>query len=173
MRRFIGSYGHGLTESATALQVNGNQQAAPAAGPVVLTGQFGTKDFDVAKATASGAPLPTPAGPPPLDELNGLLAKLGTVPTLKTLAPSVVALPDDWRTQGDWLGRYGRYWACCCAICSPQNYVWGMGKRRFCTMRKFAQTIPTQTTPFVIGYIGYTRPTGAPSKCRLHILIVV
>jgi ABC-type uncharacterized transport system permease subunit len=24
----------------------------------------------------------------------------------------VVALPDDWRTQGDWLGRYGRYWAC-------------------------------------------------------------
>ena len=55
------------------------------------------------------------------------MAKLGKVPTLRQLTPTVVALPDDWRTQGDWLGRYGRYWACCCAICSPDNYIWGAG----------------------------------------------
>jgi hypothetical protein len=40
----------------------------------------------------------------------------------------VIALADDWRTQGDWLGRYGRYWACCCAICSPLDYLWGAGQ---------------------------------------------
>jgi hypothetical protein len=40
----------------------------------------------------------------------------------------VIALPDDWRTEGDWLGRYGRHWACCCAICSPDDYTWGAGQ---------------------------------------------
>ncbi len=56
-----------------------------------------------------------------------VLEKLAAVPTLRQLAPTVVRLPDDWRTQGDWLGRYGRYWACLCAICAPQNYIQGAG----------------------------------------------
>ena len=42
-------------------------------------------------------------------------------------SPAVIALEDDWRTQGDWLGRYGRYWACCCSICAPEDYIWGAG----------------------------------------------
>lgn len=34
-------------------------------------------------------------------------------------------LMDDWATQGEWLGRYGTDWACLCAFCSPDDYVWG------------------------------------------------
>ncbi|MDQ3812446.1 MAG: hypothetical protein M3347_00685, partial [Armatimonadota bacterium] len=53
--------------------------------------------------------------------------------TLGAVAPGqenqfvVTALDDDWMTQGDWLGRYGRYWACLAAMLSPQDYVWGAG----------------------------------------------
>ncbi len=39
--------------------------------------------------------------------------------------PFVMYLDDDWRTQGDWLGRYGRYWACLAATCSPADFIWG------------------------------------------------
>jgi hypothetical protein len=41
----------------------------------------------------------------------------------------VTALADDWLTGGDWLGRYGRYWACLAATFHPipEDYVWGAG----------------------------------------------
>ena len=46
----------------------------------------------------------------------------------KTPAQTKVAqLPDDWTTQGTWLGRYGRYWACLSAMISPYDYIWGAG----------------------------------------------
>jgi hypothetical protein len=104
-----------------------------------LVGWYGnglTPDTDAGHhgvaALAAAAPIhpahhPTPAGPPTLDELNSLLAKLGSVPTLRQFKPTVVQIPDDWRTEGDWLGRYGRYWACLCAIDSPHDYIWGAG----------------------------------------------
>ncbi|MHB1768580.1 MAG: ligand-binding sensor domain-containing protein, partial [Phycisphaerae bacterium] len=44
--------------------------------------------------------------------------------------PQVVPITDDWRTQGSWLGRYGRYWACLFACVPPpdtDDYVWGPG----------------------------------------------
>jgi hypothetical protein len=79
----------------------------------------------------SAPPLPGPQGPPTLEELNALLADLGKVPFLAPeKQPAVVRLDDDWLTKGDWLGRYGRYWACCCAICSPRNYIWGAGPEK-------------------------------------------
>ena len=80
--------------------------------------------------SASEAPaLPSPARPPTAAEIQTLLARLSKVPQpSRQMSPVVVALHDDWRTQGDWLGRYGRYWACCCAICSPSDYVWGAGR---------------------------------------------
>lgn len=37
----------------------------------------------------------------------------------------VLPLDDDWTTKGDWLGRYGRYWACLMAVRSPNNLWWG------------------------------------------------
>jgi hypothetical protein len=72
--------------------------------------------------------LPEPLGLPTLAELNAMLADLAKVPFVPPeKQPQVIRLDDDWLTKGDWLGRYGRYWACCCAICSPDNYVWGAG----------------------------------------------
>jgi len=56
------------------------------------------------------------------------LAKVPFVPPEKQ--PAVVRLDDDWLTKGDCLGRYGRYWGCWCAICSPQNYEWGAGPEK-------------------------------------------
>jgi|GEM_PF-5099659 len=39
--------------------------------------------------------------------------------------PFVTPLPDDWITEGDWLGRYGGYWAVLAATVAPSDYVWG------------------------------------------------
>ena len=79
-------------------------------------------------ASASVAPLPVPAKPPTLTELNTLLRVVSAVaPDKDELGPKVVALDDDWVTEGDWLGRYGRYWTCLCATSSPSDYNWGAG----------------------------------------------
>lgn len=77
---------------------------------------------------AASVPLPMPATPPTLAELNAMLRVVSAVPPDKTeLTPHVVALQDDWLTEGDWLGRYGRYWACVPACSSPLDYYWGAG----------------------------------------------
>ena len=75
--------------------------------------------------------LPQPAAPPTLAELNAMLSDLAKVPFVPPeKQPVVVRLDDDWLTKGDCLGRYGRYWGCWCAICSPQNYEWGAGPEK-------------------------------------------
>ena len=74
------------------------------------------------------APLPKPAAPPEEQDLRAMLDEVLRVPALPPEEqPVAVRLDDDWLTRGDWLGRYGRYWACLCAICSPGNYLWGAG----------------------------------------------
>jgi len=86
----------------------------------------------LARLSAAGAvaPLPMPAGVPTLAELNAMLRTVRAVPPDRhELAPKAVALDDDWLTGGDWLGRYGRYWACLAATFHPipEDYVWGAG----------------------------------------------
>ena len=76
------------------------------------------------------ARLPKAAAVPTLARLNALAAEVAAVPpNPKEMEPFVTALPDDWRTAGDWLGRYGRYWACLCATFHPipEDYLWGAG----------------------------------------------
>ena len=34
---------------------------------------------------------------------------------------------DDWSTEGDWLGRYGRYWVSLCSFLYARDYFWGAG----------------------------------------------
>ncbi len=34
-------------------------------------------------------------------------------------------MADDWRTQGRWAGRYGRYWCVLPAMDPPTDYLWG------------------------------------------------
>ena len=115
-----------------------------------LIGRYGfgltvaPKSFDVSTTTkpttkSSAAPVTQPAfevavypsfqAAPNLKELNALLKQLSLVPIQADLySPPVVSLDDDWTTHGDWLGRYGRYWANLCAIISPSDYLWGAGQ---------------------------------------------
>ena len=75
------------------------------------------------------ADLPTPARAPNATELAQMLQRLLMVPPLAdSNVPTLAALDDDWRTQGDWLGRYGRYQAVLAAMLSPNDYLWGAGE---------------------------------------------
>jgi len=129
---WAGTYGGGLARlkgavpaaksasSLSALSVNPRSAILPA----------------VALAKADRNPqsfpsLPAPAAPPTLEELNAMLADLAKVPFVPPeKQPAVIRLDDDWLTKGDCLGRYGRYWGCWCAICSPKNYEWGAGPEK-------------------------------------------
>ncbi len=74
---------------------------------------------------ATNAPFPAAASAPSMDELNHLLQLLKSRQVTPKDAPPIAVLPDDWTTQGDWLGRYGRYWADLCAMISPKDLIWG------------------------------------------------
>ena len=82
-----------------------------------------------ASAQTAFPALPSSAKPPTLAELNAMLRVVSAVaPDKAELQPKAVALDDDWTTKGDWQGRYGRYWACLCAMSyAPFNYIWGAG----------------------------------------------
>ncbi len=41
--------------------------------------------------------------------------------------PRIVPLPDDWRTEGNWLGRYGKYWMCLFGADHGNDVAWGPG----------------------------------------------
>ncbi len=76
------------------------------------------------------AALPISPSPPTLAQMNQMLAEVRRVrPDPSEMKPHAAALADDWRTQGDWLGRYGRYWAALAAFFHPipEDYVWGAG----------------------------------------------
>ncbi len=94
-------------------------------------------------AAANAAPLPSPLAAPDGDELTALLKQVRAVPADNNKGPLVVTLADDWATQGDWLGRYGRYYARLHAMTSPTDYVWGAGAQDV----PFAARIGTHITP--------------------------
>ena len=73
------------------------------------------------------ADFPEPAQPPTLKELQAMLVELKAVPAADSNQPVVVTLEDDWRTEGQWLGRHGRFWCSLCANDAPKDYVWGAG----------------------------------------------
>ncbi len=81
-------------------------------------------------AQADPTPFPTSSALPSLTELNRILREIEEVPFIEKKArPMVVRMNDDWRTGGDWLGRYGREWACLSGIIAPRDYLWGTGGR--------------------------------------------
>jgi hypothetical protein len=98
-----------------------------AAGPTVGAYGEGLVQFNLpAKASSNAiapiAALPNTAAPPSLAKNSSR-----ALDTLEQMTPgSVIAIADDWRTQGAWLGRYGRYWACLAAM-ATSDYLWGTG----------------------------------------------
>ena len=39
--------------------------------------------------------------------------------------PFAVALDDDWQTRGDWIGTYGSFYHCLCAVKAPMDWIGG------------------------------------------------
>jgi len=124
----IARYGSGLAQSRIE---------APRAVPAAATQSIeysktpaATLSNPSATSDSSLPEFPTPPAAPTLNELNALLAQLARVPRTETKALPVIALSDDWTTRGDWLGRYGRYWANLCAMAPLEfggDYIWGAG----------------------------------------------
>ena len=92
----------------------------------------------------AAAPFPTPAKTPDLAQLHALILRLKSVPAFDSSKPMVAALDEDWLTQGDWLGRYGRYNAVLCAMVSPGNLHWGAGEH---PLRYHLQISPREKAP--------------------------
>jgi len=113
----LGSYGGGLLQRP--LPGVAPQPAPPVSAAAV-------------PAPAAVPALPSPAKPPTLAELKAMLRVVSAIsPDKAELQPRAVTLDDDWVTEGDWLGRYGRYWACLCAMSyAPLNYIWGAGGQK-------------------------------------------
>ena len=91
------------------------------AGPSVLVGGYGS-GLALAPSTDPSAPawavrpalvsaaLPSPAAAPTVAELKALLASVSAA-ALPLKPGDGLYLGDDWQTQGDWVGRYGRQYA--------------------------------------------------------------
>ena len=69
-------------------------------------------------------PFPSSARPPRTSECRSLVQKIQELPKAKT---SVFYLGEDWMSQGDWVGRYGRVRALLCAMAAPMNHEMGWG----------------------------------------------
>lgn len=96
-------------------------------------GRSSAKDA-VARAATDASPAlsapPHPTPPPPLTpkERADWMHRLRAIPPARGASSSWPrALPDDWNTAGDWIGRYGRYWIMLGALNAPRNYRWGAG----------------------------------------------
>ncbi len=67
------------------------------------------------------AALPSPAAPPSVEQLQAFTKE---VLSLKTplVRPWAQVLGDDWKTKGDWMGRYGMREAMLCAMGAPIDH---------------------------------------------------
>jgi hypothetical protein len=72
----------------------------------------------------SPAPLPSPAKAPDADSIVPLTQRLDVFKTDLKPGDSVY-LGDDWRTQGDWVGRYGNSFAMLCGLDAGANTYTG------------------------------------------------
>jgi len=108
---------------------DGLKQEIPFAGGTISNAGQSTKKASIEDAAlAAQIPaLPTLMPDPGEKELADLITVVRAVPPARPNASSIVPINDDWQTQGDWLGRYGRYFITLNALCSPYDYPWGAG----------------------------------------------
>lgn len=81
-------------------------------------------------ANKRAAPFPSPEKPPVAAELVAMLNTIQNLPYQQTddICPDEtngIYLGQDWRTQGDWLGRYGRQDATLSAMAAPLDHNCG------------------------------------------------
>ena len=77
-----------------------------------------------ATETAAVPELPSGAKPPTAEALAALANSAKNAPTTQ---PAAAFVGQDWRTQGDWVGRYGRQTAILCAAHWPLDDYIGHG----------------------------------------------
>ena len=118
-RALIGGYGSGLTTLKSPIPLPGVKPPQVPNAPTTASDQTITKVFP---------PHPVPAAAPTVQEMEAELAKLKSLN--EPLPPvSAVFLGDDWKTQGDWVGRLGRGYTILCAMDAPLNDVVGCDLR--------------------------------------------
>jgi hypothetical protein len=99
---------------------------------------------------------PRGARPPTQEQLTALYQDLlkNNIPSRRVgTGPQVSPTIDDWRTQGSWLGRYGRYWACLFAFFPPRVLAIMSGhldRWHWTTMRESAPIIGRMTVGRII-----------------------
>ncbi|MDR1479776.1 MAG: hypothetical protein LBJ00_12655 [Planctomycetaceae bacterium] len=112
----VGTYGGGIAKSTQPFNMPGRKPAnyiTPTKENSVLK-----KDF---------LNLPNPAQPPTIDELKSSHAKLNN---FKTPLPKIYVANygEDWKTQGNWVGNYGRQYAIMCGASSPFDQLFFMNE---------------------------------------------
>ena len=79
----------------------------PGVFPILLERNAPANQTNATRLQIPVAPFPSPAAPLSAAQLNALRARLSALQT--PLQPGEATfLGDDWATQGDWVGRYGR-----------------------------------------------------------------
>ena len=112
-RGYVGTYGGGLTMP----------------DPSTNNPEQGKVHTNVKRILAV---FPSPAKPPTADELAAMLDTVQNLPFNQTNAlcsdqTNAVYLGQDWKTQGDWTGRYGRQHAVLSAMAAPLDHYAGWG----------------------------------------------
>jgi hypothetical protein len=122
-----------LPASTSPVQGIAGKVTAFVAGPKGA-GVVGTYGGGVTAASAVAVPrvaaesrpgFPAGAG---VDHATALLAK-PAAPGRAGDAPSIALLAEDWQTQGDWVGRYGRQYGILCAAHSPFDQKFNRDRR--------------------------------------------
>ncbi len=133
---FLGRYGIGLTTAPKLLATTKEVQGASSTASIVAV------DF------------PNPAEPPSAMTLAAMLSNVRKLRAPLT-GGRVAYLGEDWRTWGDWVGRYGRRYAILCATQSPASDEFvsdgfykadgdiGLHHRKDDELRSFIQTVQT------------------------------
>lgn len=112
-RILLANYGTGLTLASGAAQFVPTKEEAKQ-----LQLRRNWKTFDLPQGLVV---LPTGAAPPTQDDLKALLQKVSA--NSASLQPGDGYYEtEDWRTWGDWVGRYGTRYAVLCAAGAPLNH---------------------------------------------------
>ncbi|MCL5945877.1 MAG: hypothetical protein M1472_03360 [Planctomycetes bacterium] len=118
----VGTYGKGvsiimLPGAGVAWKKASRTAAKPHVSPGSAGGNVSTTGGRAAPDTGHAIHEPKPAAAPGVRQLAALYQSLVKEPaSQEPTGPRIVPITNDWRTQGSWLGRYGRYWACLFAI---------------------------------------------------------
>ena len=163
----IGRYGAGLTVApkmfvSTAATTTATTTAATSKTATSSTRSAGVPvaatPIDASVASVYPA-FPSPQSAPTLAEINALLKQLASVPVAPNKSASpVIALDDDWNTRGDWIGRYGKYWANLCAMISPEDYIWGAGQKRIRYFSQIGANAPNDAVRYWVHWLQVDNP---------------